>query len=410
MIKITIMKKTLLLAAFMVASLTGFSQTFDNIPTGEGFYINKLIVSPSGSDLTKEYIEIRGPENSVIPSDLWLVAIEGDGNSSNVGRLAEEIQLGDGTRTFGSNGMFVIVCNYTQDDGQFFPNVFEGLIDPAATVLEIELTGDDVTGSSSSNVSSQTPDIGYDGNFSDQTGTYMLIQAAEDPDGVRIDGDGDTVAPDGAIDADGVHTTWTLYDSITYMDDNDEGSGEFGYGQIVIAQNQSTAGANQFITPSANVFNFSDPVDSDSDVNIMIRQGLRTGFTTDDWAFATSSNNDDAPNWTFSTTENKVFPVEANGWADINTVYGALNPEFTNLSTDTFDATGFQMYPNPTSDILNLRANTPIESVALYNTLGAKVYESQNEDAINVAALPRGVYFVTVSTNNTTATKKLVVQ
>jgi len=406
------MKKTLLSAILLVAfSVCGFAQTFDNIPTGEGFYINKLIISPSGFDQTKELIEIRGEANAVIPSDLWLVAVEGDGNSSNAGRLSEEIQLGDGTRTFGANGIFAIVTNYIDDNTAVVTtNAYDGLINPDATVFEVNVTGVDVMSSSSGDVTGFSPDIGYDGNFSDQTGTYMLIQASEDPDGVRIDGDGDTVAPDGEIDDTGVHTTWVLYDSITYMDDNDEGAGEFGYGQIVIAQNQSTAGANQFITPSATVFNFSDPVDSDSDVNIMIRQGERTGFTTDDWAFAASSNNDDFPNWTFSTTENKVFPVEANGWDGLNTVYGALNPEFTNLSTDEFNANTVSIYPNPASSTLFFETSDNRElSIEMFDVNGKKIKEEViSGSSTDISHLSKGVYFVSIQSNNTVTTQKFI--
>ena len=52
----------------LVLSFSAFSQ-FDGIPTGSGYYINKLIPSPAGGDLSAEYIEIRGTANEVIPSD-----------------------------------------------------------------------------------------------------------------------------------------------------------------------------------------------------------------------------------------------------------------------------------------------------------------------------------------------------
>lgn len=408
----TTMKKILLSAALLAVSVCGFSQTFDNIPTGEGFYINKLIPSPSGSDLTKEYIEIRGTADAVIPADLYLAVIEGDGNSGSRGKVTEAIQLGDGTRTFGSNGIFVIVCNHTDDNTAVVTtNAFDGLINPNANVLEIELTGTDVTSSSSSAITGFTPDIGYDGNLSDQTATYMLVSAPANPDDVRIDGSSaDDV--DGIIDAEGDHTSWVLYDSITYMDDNDEGEGEFGYGQIVIAQNQTVAGANQFTTTSATLFNFSDPLpdgESDSDVNIMIRQGERTGFTTDDWAVAASSNNDDAPNWSFSTTENKTLPMEALGYADLNTVYGGLNPTFTTLATEEFAIADIAVYPNPANDNIfyEVRNGEQI-NVIIFDVTGKRVLaETVSNNTTNISTLSKGVYFVTMQTNNTSITKKI---
>ena len=113
------MKKTLLFIALLTAFIS-YAQTFDNIPTGTGIYINKLIASPSGSDLTNEYIEIRGTASAVVPSDLYLISIEGDGNSSSRGKVSESIKLGDGTRTFGSNGMLVVIANYTDSDDSSF--------------------------------------------------------------------------------------------------------------------------------------------------------------------------------------------------------------------------------------------------------------------------------------------------
>ena len=64
-------------------SFSSFAQ-FDGIPTGSGYYINKLIPSPSGNDLTNEYIEFRGGADEVVPNDLYLIVIEGDGESSSL--------------------------------------------------------------------------------------------------------------------------------------------------------------------------------------------------------------------------------------------------------------------------------------------------------------------------------------
>ena len=175
------MKKTLLLIALFITSF-GFSQMFDNIPTGTGIYINKLIPSPSGSDLTNEYLEIRGTANAVVPSDLYLISIEGDGNSSSRGKVSEAIQLGDGTRTFGANGILAIITNYTNsDDNTLTPSPYLSIISSDATVIEIALTGTNVTSSSSSAVDTKMPDIGYDGNFIDATATYMIVSASANP-------------------------------------------------------------------------------------------------------------------------------------------------------------------------------------------------------------------------------------
>ena len=278
------MKKTLLFIALICSSLV-YCQ-FDNIPTGTGIYINKLIPSPSGSDLTNEYIEIRGTANAIVSSNLYLISIEGDGDSSSRGKVSEAISLGDGTRTFGSNGMLVVIANYTDsDDNSFTASPYLSIISSSATVIEIALTGTDVSSSSSSAVDSQVPDIGYDGNLIDATATYMLISASSNPKGLRIDGTSDSSDANGVINTTGDHTSWILYDSYAYMDDDDVDSGEngeFGYGQIVFAQDVAQYSAKHFTTTSATVIDFP----TTSDANYILRQGTNIGYTIDDWVIS----------------------------------------------------------------------------------------------------------------------------
>ncbi|NCG05263.1 MAG: hypothetical protein GWO82_08040, partial [Bacteroidetes bacterium] len=192
----------------LLLSFSSFAQ-FDGIPTGSGYYINKLIPSPSGNDLTNEYIEIRGGADEVVPNDLYLIVIEGDGESSSLGKVAEAINLGDGSLKFGSNGILVLIANYTDENTSVkTTSPYTTLIDSDATVLTIELTGSDVTSSSSSAVSTKTPDIGYDGNLSDETATYMLVSSTSSPKSKYIDGpsSGQGLAADGVIDSSGDHT------------------------------------------------------------------------------------------------------------------------------------------------------------------------------------------------------------
>lgn len=80
------------------------------------------------------------------------------------------------------------------------------------------------------------------------------------------------------------------------------------------------------------------------------------------------------------------------------------------LSVDGFELADFSVYPNPSSDVVFVRTNATLETVALYDTLGKKVYESTDTASINVASFAKGVYFLTVNSANGTATKKLVIQ
>lgn len=404
------MKKTLLLIIILLTTSLGFSQVFDNIPTGTGIYINKLIASPSGPDLTNEYIEIRGTANAVVPSDLYLISIEGDGNSSSRGKVSEAILLGDGTRTFGSNGTLVVITNYTDsDDSSFTASPYLSIISSGATVIEIALVGTDVTSSSSSAVDSQTPDIGYDGNLIDATATYMLVSASSDPKGLRIDGTSDSSDADGVINATGDHTSWTLYDSVAYMDDDDvdaSENGEFGYGQIIYAQQSNLHSAKHFTTTSAAIVDFN----TTSDANYILRQGTKTGYTENDWIVSANGSSSSVPNWIFSTSSEKVYPDAFLGWEGIKDVYGDLNPTAETLSTDVFARSTVGLYPNPSSDFINISTDVEITSVEVFNMLGKRVssLSELTNNRLDVSSLSKGIYILRLSSGNSSIAKKIV--
>lgn len=400
------MKKTLLFIALILTSL-GYSQSFDNIPTGTGMYINKLIISPNGADLTNEYIEIRGTANTVVPSDLYLISIEGDGNSSSRGKVSESIQLGDGTRTFGSTGILAITCNYTDtDDSVVTESPYVSVISSGATVIEIALEGGDVTSSSSSAVTNITPDIGYDGNFIDATGSYMLVTASSDPKGVRIDGTTDASDADGNINATGDHTSWVLYDSIAYMDDNDEGSEEYGYAQVIFAQNYATNSAVQNTTASALVLDFA----SSSDINYFLRQGTNSGHTANDWIAAANGGGSVAPNWIFSGTTEKVMPTQFLDYQMPDSIYGDLNPTAASLSVEKLFESKMSLYPNPVVNLLNIDTMAQIDAVEVYNVIGRRVLSISSliNNTLDVSTLSKGVYLIKISGENAITSMKFV--
>jgi hypothetical protein len=403
------MKKTLLFIALICSSLV-YCQ-FDNIPTGTGIYINKLIPSPSGDDLTNEYIEIRGTANAVVPSDLYLITIEGDGDSSSRGKVSEAISLGDGSRTFGANGMLAVITNYTDSNTSVVTDSpYKSVISSDATVIEIALTGTDVTSSSSSAVDSQVPDIGYDGNLIDATATYMLVSASSNPKGVRIDGTSDASDANGVINSTGDHTSWTLYDSITYGDGDDaDGAsdvGEFCYGQIVYIQDHAGLSAKHFITTSATVVDFA----TTSAANYILRQGTKTGYTADDWIVSANGSGSSVPNWVFSTTLDKVYPDEFQGWDGINTTYGGLNPTAASLSVDEVFSSKTSMYPNPATQLVNISSDVVINKVEVYNVIGKKVLSTKDltNKTLDISSLSSGIYTVKLTSGKSVALKKLI--
>ena len=385
----------------LIMSFSSFAQ-FDGIPTGSGYYINKLIPSPSGGDLSAEYIEIRGTANEIIPSDLYLIVIEGDGESGSLGKVTEAISLGDGTRSFGSNGVFAIVSNYQEiGTSTTFTNGYAALIDQAATVLVIELSGTDSDGdrNDSGDVSSKTPDIGYDGNLSDGTATYMLVSSTSNPKNVRIDG-ATTAEANGIIDNTGDHSSWTLYDSYSFLDDDGD---EYAYGQIIFVEDSNSGGTIN-TTTSATVVNF----DITSEPTMVLRQGTNTGYTiASDWVAACKGSGG-GPQWQFSGTTGKVQPVEFKGWDDLYLYYGKVNPTALTLSISDLSLNGISVYPNPTESIAHIKGKESVDAIRLFNISGQIIKEVVNANSIDISSQRSGLYMIEIEDEGKTSVAKLI--
>ena len=383
-------------------SFSSFAQ-FDGIPTGSGYYINKLIPSPSGNDLTNEYIEIRGGADEVVPNDLYLIVIEGDGESSSLGKVAEAINLGDGSLKFGSNGILVLIANYTDENTSVkTTSPYTTLIDSDATVLAIELSGSDVTSSSSSAVSTKTPDIGYDGNLSDETATYMLVSSNSSPKSKYIDGpsSGQGLAADGVIDSSGDHTSWILYDSYSILDD--DGS-EYGYGQIIFVEDSNSGGTIN-TTTSATVVNF----DTTNSPNMVLRQGTNTGYTiASDWV-AASKGGGSGPQWQFSGTGGKVQPDAFGGWDDLYLYYGKVNPTAQTLSVSDFSSNGISAYPNPTEGMVHISGKESVDAIRVFNISGQLIKEVTNANLIDISSQRSGLYMIEIEDEGKTSVAKLI--
>ena len=69
------------------------------------------------------------------------------------------------------------------------------------------------------------------------------------------------------------------------------------------------------------------------------------------------------------------------------------------------------MYPNPVNDKLTVEANDAISNVEIYNLMGAMVYSQKNcanKVEINTADLQKGIYFIRLTTNKVTETRRFV--
>ncbi|PBQ31649.1 hypothetical protein CNR22_07665 [Sphingobacteriaceae bacterium] len=90
---------------------------------------------------------------------------------------------------------------------------------------------------------------------------------------------------------------------------------------------------------------------------------------------------------------------------------------YVGLAENTSLSNVLSIYPNPAHDQISvsLPASVDTYKVKLTNILGAVVYEDKavkntKENVINLSNKPKGVYFLTVETNNEKATKKIVIE
>lgn len=81
------------------------------------------------------------------------------------------------------------------------------------------------------------------------------------------------------------------------------------------------------------------------------------------------------------------------------------------LSKENFSVTKIKMYPNPSKEILNISSEETIGNISVYNTLGQVVLTQvggKNTEAINVSALPNGVYIVSAQVGTEVIRKQFI--
>lgn len=82
------------------------------------------------------------------------------------------------------------------------------------------------------------------------------------------------------------------------------------------------------------------------------------------------------------------------------------------LATDSFDATSpLKLYPNPTSNVLNIEAKNSIESISVYNAIGQEVINKSpaaEMTALDVSSLTCGIYMVKAVTNGHATVSRFV--
>lgn len=79
------------------------------------------------------------------------------------------------------------------------------------------------------------------------------------------------------------------------------------------------------------------------------------------------------------------------------------------LSTKTNDFMNLAIYPNPVKNVLFVKGVNDIQSLELYNILGKQVKKITNSNSMNVENLSKGVYLLNIINNNSSTTKKIII-
>lgn len=106
-------------------------------------------------------------------------------------------------------------------------------------------------------------------------------------------------------------------------------------------------------------------------------------------------------------------------------VAGAIDPNFTQssmvidyvrvyqntLSLNTEAAFNAKVFPNPASNQLQINSSRSIDRIELYNMLGQRVLQKENEtDLIDVSSIDNGIYLLKIYSGNLEQTEKVVVE
>jgi hypothetical protein len=83
-----------------------------------------------------------------------------------------------------------------------------------------------------------------------------------------------------------------------------------------------------------------------------------------------------------------------------------------NLGTAGNELSLFKIYPNPTSDIINVEVtnNQVINKATITNLLGQSIMTFENTRMLDISSLANGAYLITVETESGTETKRIIKQ
>lgn len=93
-----------------------------------------------------------------------------------------------------------------------------------------------------------------------------------------------------------------------------------------------------------------------------------------------------------------------------------FNPTFTQISNGTcqaplavgnFDKGSYKIYPNPVSNVLNIKSDEVLDSVRIINSLGMELINTK-ATVIDMSTFSTGVYFIEIKSGSKSAVEKII--
>lgn len=108
--------------------------------------------------------------------------------------------------------------------------------------------------------------------------------------------------------------------------------------------------------------------------------------------------------------ENYINIYAQNLYSQNNPMASSVN--FQTLNTETFVIDeSIAIYPNPVSNVLNIKTNNSVISIELYSVLGTQVFKTTKPvSQIDASRYQSGIYLLKVVTNKGEITKKIVIK
>ncbi len=156
---------------------------------------------------------------------------------------------------------------------------------------------------------------------------------------------------------------------------------------------------------------FSNHAAQAGETNALLLTHLPT--TSGSWVSidaALSTLSPQGPGVAFARQNLLQFLIASNiGTVYVDNIY--LHKNTTSLSTDSFAISKVKLYPNPTSNVLNIESVGTIQNIAIFNVLGQEVMNkltNQTLVSLDVSGLNAGVYVIKTAIDGTVSSTKFI--